>query len=139
MNVKLLRRVQLAILREPKRYAQEVWKKVELKPDVLDNYACNTVGCIAGWACAIELGLVDNIEALNQKTSGFQRSISDRAQKALNLGYHEQNKLFYAGNWPSFFKRFLNDIETSIRGPHWLQAMVAAVRIEVFIWSKGKL
>jgi hypothetical protein len=47
--VKLLRRVQAHIRKEPLRFHMEFWQE-NYRPDGEPNPRCNTVGCLGGWA-----------------------------------------------------------------------------------------
>ena len=132
LNIKLLRKVQRAILREPKRYAQQAYTKENLSIEDQSQYVCNTVGCIAGWAVAIDRGLLDNLGELSTIP------ISLEAENLLGLRNYENYRLFHTRDWPNAFSFFLSRYQSeALRGPHWLQALVAAIRIEVFIRSKG--
>ncbi len=133
MNIELLREVQRGILKEPKRYNQGIWTKYN------DANHCNTAGCIAGWASAIDLGLLNDADKLKSVYAMKEKSVTALAQEALNLTFGEKSKLFYAEDWPIVFWPFTAFGSGSLHGPKWLQAIVAAIRIEVFIRSKGRL
>ncbi len=134
MNTKLLRKVQRAILREPKRYNQDTWcDGNSISPDG----SCGTVGCIAGWACAIEVGL----EEYAQKYTGFDApSIEMNARKFLDIDYirGESPRLFLTENWPKIFHPWIGEYGR-LKGRPWTKALLAVLRIEIFIRSEGRI
>ncbi len=137
MNIELLRKIQRGILKEPKRYNQEIWgANVQLNKY---RHPCNTAGCIAGWAYAIDEGLLGDISKLQEKYLKADGNIPALAQKVLGLSGEERHLLFHVENWPAIFRPFKVPYEEDLRGPRWLQAIVGAIRIEVFIRSKGNL
>lgn len=138
MNTELLRKVQRAILREPKRYDQNDWHggKEEISPDG----SCGTVGCIAGWACAIEVGLPQYFKKYITDFTGY--FIPDDACTYLDIsggGYaYESSRLFHAESWPKIFSPWIRS-NGSLKGRPWTKALLAVIRIEIFIRSKGKI
>lgn len=78
MNVELLQKVKEKVLAEPEALDMGTW---------LDRYPeCGTVGCIAGWACALS-GHVPETD----------REVEIRALSLLGLPFEE---LFYPQDWP---------------------------------------
>lgn len=134
INIELLRKVQRGILKEPKRYKQEIWG-VSLNGDA----SCNTAGCIAGWAYAIDEELLDGLDKLRRRYKKATGGLPQLAQKALGLNFVKRTKLFHVEEWPIIFWPFIVPNSEELRGPRWLQALIAAIRIEVFIQSNGKL
>jgi hypothetical protein len=71
MNVKLLRKIQKHILEEPRRLDMDVVLVKDIDPaSWRDAPPCGTVGCIAGWACALSgkrLGSLDKAQSNNRR------------------------------------------------------------------------
>lgn len=133
MNVELLQRVKEHILEEPLRLRMEDWvltkQMVEDDPETYylgDNKnfvfpACNTVGCISGWASLL---------------SGFTNGHSSVGQEVLKLSGPEAEGLFWIGNWSPEFKKQYRQAE-----PQSMErAKVVAAVIDAFIespWRRG--
>ncbi len=86
LNVELLRRVQTAILEEPRKLNMNVW--MEKVPGRHPNPPpCGTVGCIAGWAVALGAPEKRYLEDF--------RSYADEASALLGLDEGCGSGLFY--------------------------------------------
>ncbi len=105
LNVDLLRKVQAAILEEPKRVNMDLWAfPIEWQVESGQNPPCNTVGCVAGWSIALEKNLRGNDLAT-------EFSIEHQAIKLLlgvtepaSAHYGIMGKLFYISSWPTEFR-----------------------------------
>ena len=92
--VVILSHVARAILDEPKRYDQTVWraKKDDPTDDVYDYIlasrypACGTICCVAGWVCEVTKTPVRRVA-----------SVSAQAAHALGLDYWSARGLFDGG------------------------------------------
>lgn len=123
MNTRLLRRVQKWIAKEPRSYDQDATL------DRSDESPCGTVGCIAGWTCA-----------LSGKTPQARKRFSyNRARVQLGLTTEQASRLFSyiwafsdGGGWPNKFNKAYLDAKTPRA-----RARVAVARIEHFIKTKG--
>lgn len=87
MNVRLLRRIGRYILAEPKRVDMSIFLiHKNTSTDIVYTFPkCNTVGCIAGWACALN-------ELYPERVS----EIEARAAELLGLDAEQANRLFYS-------------------------------------------
>lgn len=113
MNIKLLRRIQRQIKREPRRFVMDQYFTA---PYGAETSRCLSAACIAGWAITF-----------TKTKSGKPSQVPPRyhkyhiAQKALNLTEDQCEALFYEAGWPAKFKR---------GGPLWKRAIA---RIEHLI------
>ncbi len=137
MNVELLEKVRKHILEEPKRINMKNWI---INPFILrDKFqelkyqnklpACDTVGCIAGWALQV---------SSKKKLTSFDKG---DAQVKLNLTYEQANRLFLLENmatdknyWPAYFENKLKNLNPGTRA----YARVVSQRIKHFIATGGK-
>lgn len=148
INKKLLRKIRDHILETPKHMNMILFAGDTTNCDInyaeAKKYTCNSVGCIAGWACF-----------LGPKTIGTVPywEIEDKAEELLQLAPQADwavpsmgGKLFYVEGWPlKFKKRLLNDPEGDWGDPENLKfkpgskryAKVVADRIDHFIETKG--
>lgn len=121
LNVPLLHRIQAHILEEPKRLDMENWFTKEADKHYMPYMvpACNTVGCIAGWATQL---------------SGFS-SFSLDASKVI-LGFDKDGdlnrELFYVGEWDFRFSEKYRDAENPEE-----RAKVTVEYIDFFISKYG--
>lgn len=130
MNVKLLRKVQCAILKNPKRFDMGYWftnsrafflnaKTIKAKKKRFEN--CGAAACIAGWACL-----------LSKDTTNYNSEYRDHtlviARKLLDLTRDQANKLFFDGVWDNPFRS--NFINASTKAE---QAKIASAYIDKFI------
>lgn len=122
INIRLLRRIQKAILKHHRQFDMSYWftgRDATGKP----AGGCGTAGCIAGWAVHL---------ARKNKTLAATRaeveSAAAEARQLLGLGAIEAGRLFFSEHWPSdLHTRYVN-AKTS-----YLAARAAATRIERFI------
>lgn len=128
LNVRLLRRVQKAILKHPWQFEMSWWfdNTLHLSRSTLEPKGCGTAACIAGWAVHLTSG--------NKKLSQTRTLHGDAydAEDLLGLSCDQSCSLFNTGGWPSYFAtayRQATNPET--------RAKVAARRIEHFISTGG--
>lgn len=134
INVKLLRQIQRAIKKEPRRFEMESWV------NIFDSIApCETTACIAGHAIIIDFmrkggtwkrggrKLYDRIDA--RRLTGLTQY---RAGKLLGLEAVQSSRLFHLSEWPKrFHGRFGRALTRRAQGA------VAIARIDHFIKTKG--
>lgn len=132
MNVKLLRKVVKHILAEPGRFYMPAITSVKVRDGEALNIhldlrptlktrpypECNTVGCIAGWAC-----LLNGIPA--DDATGF------KAADLLGLDTESSRRLFFGYGHKRFKEIWNGDGEKKT-------ALLLAKRVEHFIKTKGK-
>ena len=127
MNVELLQKVKEHILEEPLRLHMEVWVVTKQAfEDVSENYlgnydglvfpACNTVGCISGWASVL---------------SGSIDGRSNKGAEFLQLSDAEAEGLFHVAQWPLEFSSQYRRTESQSME----RAKVVAAVIDAFIES----
>ena len=78
MNMRLLRRVQRAILKEPKRIRMENWVNavsLDLVSESSDRPACGTVGCIYGWGKILSSVPRESRKNINQIAADLEKKI----------------------------------------------------------------
>lgn len=144
MNVRLLRRIQREILKEPRRFD-------------MDNYfdmnalqaRCGTSACIAGWALVLKRHPGKPITETNfpklarmaqrgvdRLSYGRNAVLEERGIKALGITEEQAERLFYHAGWPQPFER----LYSLAAGLHLYQdaAEVACERIEHFIETNGE-
>lgn len=129
INVRLLRRIQRAIMAEPKRLDMGDWLvrgQQRIQQNGLKEPDCGTVGCIAGWAAVLD------------KTSD-PKKFEDaevswmRADQILGLTHEQGNALFYTDEWPEKFFDKLDALKEQTRA----YARVVCQRIDHFIKTNG--
>ena len=112
MNVRLLRKVQRAIVANPEEYDQSSY--------------CGTACCIAGWAVRLN----DKISSLNGRWPG---EVSAEAKSLLKLDTDQYERLCaFASGWPDKYAVAYYSAETKKK-----RARVAFLRINHFIKTKG--
>lgn len=127
LNVKLLRRVQKHILKEPSRLMMSDWI-IQKTPDCLKFYndddklvsfpKCNTAACIAGWAVM-----------LHDKHPPERESVQTRAVKILGLA---------GGGDSLFLSSYWVHADQYLRAKTPLQrAKIAAKEIDLYIKEYG--
>lgn len=150
MNVRLLRRIQKAILEEPKRVAMNVWAvggdaiqfgeyKSEFGSGVdlckrSDVPACGTIGCICGWGFALTTKLRGN--ALADMMDKLWRSggvTPAGSAKLFGLTEEQAKCLFFRDCWPDEFSNKLDRLYFGTKR----YARVVCDRIDHFIATKG--
>lgn len=134
MNTPLLRKVQAAILEEPKRLDMGDWVFLDSKSAMAP--ACGTVGCIAGWSVLLNhepdpTKALDAVYDLGfNDYTFFAEDLLGEA--ILILGLEEdplQYDLFYDLSWPEHFQARLRN--TRPRTPQYAQ--VVSDYIDYFI------
>lgn len=140
INKKLLRKVMAHIKAEPRRLDMAFLLEQTDKEYAAEDKSlppCGTVGCIAGWACILDL------KRFNAEDIAFNGW--ERGKKRLNLNEDQAHRLFSSpgdweysnGNegrkWPEAFANRYNKAKTA-RGR--MNATVA--RIEHFLKTNGK-
>lgn len=125
MNVPLLRKVQAAILEEPKRLDMGSWA---YRTDHVDNGPkCGTVACIAGWA------IILNKTDKPARFSLFVHDSSDTCDIAMGLLGLKDDNLFFEDYWPAKFFEPLLVMRPGSRG----YAQVVSDYIDHFIAEHG--
>lgn len=127
LNVKLLRRIQKAILRHPDQFDMEWWfqsyLKFNSKPALLEAGGCGTAACIAGWAVHLSRG--------HRRLATTRRAVWDthnEATRLLRIDSGRQCPLYNIGAWPEEFRNGYEGAETPLA-----RAKVAVARIDHFI------
>lgn len=125
INIRLLRKVQAAILRKPRQFQMAMLFSGR---DSMGKPAtgCGTAACVAGWAIFLAK------RAKRLEDIRWPHSELTVATKALGLSNHQSCILFDDANWPTPFKDKYWSAKTA-QG----KARVAAKRIEHFIKTKG--
>ncbi len=104
MNIALLQQIKQAILEEPLRLRMEDWVS---GPSLTNKRpACDTVGCIFGWAVALDRlnhGLV-SLKNGENLLAGFWGSFFEDGRDLLDLTEKQATRLAFVGFWPSEFK-----------------------------------
>lgn len=131
MNIPLLRKVQRAILEEPRRIDMREWikatprevKRILKSGDTIYsgrraalNVPCNTVGCIAGWTIA----LTKHVRGYSKLENIFSHL---EAAKVLDLSEILYYRLFYVNKdvftndrrWPDVWVDKLNSLSPQTR------------------------
>ena len=91
---KLFDKIEAAILEEPKRINMSNWAFSPALYNKRDLPACQTIGCIAGWAVAIARKL------RGQALKDYFWDIEIDAMSLLKLDSIEASRLFGPANWP---------------------------------------
>lgn len=115
MNIRLLRRIQKAILKYPDNFNMSVWG--DLHDHGTSKPSCGTCGCIAGWACFLS-GI--NIDIISSRT------VISKAQYLLKISREQNWILFLAEEFANKNGRLSN-----------VSARKAVSFIDNFIASKG--
>lgn len=110
-NKKLYDSVIKSILEEPKRIDMGIYALTELQIRNRFNSPpkCNTVGCFAGWAVALDQGLRGNELALHYPF------ICNEATKFLGLTSSEAFTLFHTNHWPNEYQNRLYATESGTK------------------------
>lgn len=128
MNVRLLRRIQKQILKEPRQF--EMWGYFPLTLDTTEKIPnCGTAACIAGWSIC----LTEKINPAVARDKSNRWNVWRRAKKALGIKEMQANSLFYDDNWPDNFKDGFKNSNTARK-----KARIAAKRIDHFISTNGE-
>jgi hypothetical protein len=76
-------------------YDEDDQRNIYQENEVLDIHDCNTAGCIAGWAVALENGgLFDIGDQSLQNSYGYDFGIKGTARNILGLSQSESDRLF---------------------------------------------
>lgn len=141
INIRLLRSIQRAILKEPKQFQMDAWFATQdtdpswYDPDMPAKIPnCGTAACIGGWAIA--LTLKKNPDKARSYTDRRTMGTFNRAQKVLGLEGNMASRLFIEDNWPDPYKKLYNRYTEK---KQWKRrAQVAVRRIDHFIKTKGE-
>jgi hypothetical protein len=132
LNVRLLRRIQKHILKEPRRFfmdwyyehqdnaaewrekAEEVYEDLSKTPP-----KCKTAACIAGWACVL---------TRKQKQAEKSCDWAGIAQRELGLDIFSRSALFLDNEWPDPFSHQYRKAKTPKQ-----RAQIACARIDYLI------
>lgn len=130
MNIKLLRRVQKRILKEPEHF--DIYRYFKQR---FDNkfQTCKTTACIGGWAIA--LSKKKSIKTLFDKyrETSYPYSI---ARELLKLNIVQADILFVLNHWPESFN---TDYHLAYHAKDWkLIAKITSDRIDHFIATEGR-
>jgi hypothetical protein len=120
MNIPLLEQVKAHILTHPKALDMSEW----WSPN------CQTVGCIAGWGCALA-GQPLKDQELNGPVS------PPRAVNLFGLSDEQALRLFHVDVWPKEFSRAYDEETCDNDRPEEL-ARITAERIDHFIATDGR-
>lgn len=123
INVRLLRRIQKQIAKEPKQFRMD--RYFQHYPGSIPN--CGTACCIGGWAITLG-GKFKTPEQARMEASDVHWSAKD----ALGLTIFQAARLFHLSNWPEPFRHEFFDARTLTQ-----KAKVAIARIDRFIATKG--
>jgi hypothetical protein len=127
MNVRLLRRIQRQILKEPKQFWMDAYFSSLMRWEIPN---CGTTACIAGWATA----LGKNKNPKQAWLTGVDAR--DYAEKKLKITSGEASNLFLTDAWPMKYRR---SYARAIIGKNpTTAASIAVKRIDHFIKTKGK-
>lgn len=134
LNVRLLRRVKKAILKEPSQFVMGDWfvcDGTEGRHDIERKIKnCGTAACIAGWTVALT---VKKNPKEAREAAALDGGVVRIAANSLGLGPDWDN-LFYIDCWPEKFQRQWYKAKT-LKG----RASIAARRIEDYIEdNRGK-
>jgi hypothetical protein len=136
MNVKLLRKVQEAILLNSDAFNMHEYYQPQAEAP------CGTAACIMGWAHVIHSGHQRPAEVSDDRPdSAVPRVFSDAGAffaslDALDLDWEMRDRLFYTHSWPQEFEYAYHEA-ADVR--NWeAAALVAAARIEHFIETNGR-
>lgn len=124
-GVELLRAIKQHILEEPKRINMSHWLLTGYDSmrhlQEFERPACNTVGCIAGWACF-----------LTGNTEASACDVPEEGRRLLGLTNQAADKLFYISGWPDDLT--LRYCQSSNQSEyHCVRAQVTAEAIDWFI------
>lgn len=121
MNIKLLRKVQKEILKEPRRFDMQSWfERNSISP-------CGTTACIGGFAVAL------SNRWTRLKRGERLMNVEGRATIYLDIEGFMGPRLFFISNWPERLKYAYLTAGSPLK-----RAKVAVKRIDLFIKSGGK-
>jgi hypothetical protein len=127
MNVRLLRRIQRQILKEPKQFWMDAYFCDCISWQIPN---CGTTACIAGWATA----LGKNKNPRQAWLTGVDaRQYGEHKLKITNV---QASKLFFTDAWPRKYRTaYLKALMAKRLAD---SARIAAKRIDHFINTKGE-
>lgn len=142
MNVRLLRRIQKQILKEPKQFEMHQWFVFQ----GVNVPNCGTTACIGGYAIALSTKQTPLEAARHISTKQFGKTkcdLSDRskqkvettARNLLGLTEEQGDRLFLEPDWP--YKYRYNSRGEAIVTPK-AKARNAVRRIDLFISTNGE-
>lgn len=145
MNVRLLRRIEREIKKEPRRFNMNDWVDTNASESLAKKFVppCNTTACIAGWATLLshkykkddapDLPLPKTFRQKAEHLQEISEYYEGVGQQALALTENQALNLFFVDYWPEPYQtehRFAKTPEG--------KAKVAIARIEHFIKTKGR-
>jgi hypothetical protein len=116
-TVKLLRKVQAAILAEPKKVNMNEFVNMSASNIETNKYnktplpPCGTQACIAGWACLIGdpklnkkmKSILVSIDYVGVQDAGFSlNEFKKKAEQLLGITEDQGSNLFYFAGWGTF-------------------------------------
>lgn len=135
MNTRLLNKIKRIFQAEPRRLEMRDFLAFA---SGLDGPACETIGCIAGWAALLNRWKGNqpfkSAAAEAMSLEGEIGSLAVQGQQALRLTDGQANRLFYPDNWPK-------DLWSEYNKARSAKGRVAATikRINLFIRTRGKV
>lgn len=141
INVRLLRKIQRAIMERPDQFEMSMWFSHYLmfrdQDQAVPAGGCGTAACIAGWAITLNSKTPKPAVVCDRLHRSFQWSFSDRvfekAQRLLGLSEGQARSLFMDEHWPEpFYENYNKTNKPAVR------ARVACQRIDHFIKTKGE-
>lgn len=135
MNVKLFRKIQREIKKEPRRFNMEDWVDVHARGH--NAPPCHTTACIAGWATVLSRPFPKSIKSFAAKARRLDlmgETYKAPAQDALGITDAQADRLFYVSQWPIKFAQAYDDAY----GDPKAQGKIAIARIDHFIKTKGR-
>lgn len=96
LNIKMLKRIKKQILKNPESFDMY---------NTINKEGCQTVGCIAGWACIFDAR--DKHKKVPSKPSSIE-DFNDILNKARNILGLTNDFLFFVENWNERFERLYN-------------------------------
>lgn len=129
MNVRLLRRIQKQILKEPRQFQMESVFTDHLNVKIPH---CGTAACIVGWAIAMQSKLKPRLACEILSIGGDSRIKSYNESEIFRIDGRSASRLVNFYQWPDKFKKVWIDKEGTRAF-----ARQAVRRIDHFIKTKG--
>lgn len=129
MNIKLLRKIQKAIMQEPEQFDMDYWFQTK---EGVPN--CGTTACIAGWALSLsqKKNPLQVAVTIDKNFGLFDYSgVRNLAAKVLEITIEQADNLFIKTHWPRDFRYAYRAAFTN--GDMFIAADVAYHRINHFI------
>jgi len=134
LNVRLLRRIQKAILKHPDQFEMAGYfiENLYMPKGTIPAGGCGTAACIAGWAIHITRGN-KTVETSSHHRKNYPHPRTE-AMNVLGITQDEldRHKLFYSDKWPEPFRGRYHNAKTPLQ-----RSKAAVARIELLI-KKGK-